>query len=204
MAVPQDALPAATIEKWTGLYKSVGRFAVPPGAMEAAANIVIPGPSLMEPRRGFTAPIGPGFWDAASNLGAYGPTVAFFAIPDPAPTTPSWVLFDSETGLATSIFREIGDQNLDPATLDAVGLQVPSVTTYRRFFTSNGNLYCNGLNFGVAVESVRPSTSSSYPGWTMAGMDKPIMTGGSSFVAGTFLNGPGETANGITYKNGAM
>jgi len=202
MATPQDALPAATVEKWTGLYKSVGRFAIPPGAMQDASNLVLPGPSLLTLRRGFESNSEAfGIRTDCLSMGFYGSLVCYIDSLGLSP--PGFLVADAETFVGWGIYRQKSDLGFDAAALNAVGFQVPASTSYRRFFTSNGNLYISGLGFGLGRVPL-PPTPTQNEGWSPAIMDKPVLVGGYSFVAGTFLPGSNITQNGVTYPNGSQ
>lgn len=201
MATPDGALPAATVEKWTGLYKSVGRFAIPPGALQAAENIVLPGPSLLTLRRGFETPGSLNAVHDATSLGFYGTMVCYITTVGLDP--PGFSFINNDTFVGWGVFRERSNLDFNGASLAAVGFQVPAATAYRRFFTANGNLYISGLSFGLGRVPLQP-TPDQNQGWSPAIMDKPVLIGGYSFVAGTFLPGSAVTQNGITYTNGSQ
>ena len=197
MATPQNELPAASLEKFTGLYKSVGRFAIPPGAMQEAENLVIPGGSLLTLRRGFEST--PSAYADCLSLGFYGALVCSIPTADLLP--PGFAINDGTTEWAC--LRDFSDFAFTPARLQAAGSSLPAMAPYREFLTSDGNVYVTGLNFGMAVSEL-PSTPTQQEGWAPAGTSTPTLTGGFSFVAGTAFPGATVTQNNIYYKNGSQ
>jgi hypothetical protein len=66
-APPPTGLPAASVTHWTGLYRSVDPFAIAPGAMAIADNVVVSDPSVLGPRRGFKGVTATADWAALGN-----------------------------------------------------------------------------------------------------------------------------------------
>lgn len=178
-------LPAASISKWTGLYRSVDPFAIASGPFEVADNVVVPGPSLLRPRRGFrgllTGPI--------ETLGDYAGAVMAYG----AGALRSVSL---GTNAASTITRGASDLSLPPALLSGYNGGT-KYQTKARFLGANGNFY-QSTNFGLARVASGTGT------WTPAGMQVPVPGVVWGTTTGTFLPALGSTVNGVSYPNGSQ
>ena len=197
------AMPAESVSKWTGLLRFVDPFAVAPGAMAVADNVVIPGPSLLQPRRGFRAGTSLSR-QFIRNLSFFGPDALLV---DDNTTTAHTVGVQDTSVLATSFPLGAAwaytDLDLTAGTLLPYGYSLPGMVPPSRFFPGNGNEYML-TNFGAIRFSSLPGVLASSPydlagAWPPASFSAGVITGTQ-----TLLPAKGATVNGVVYTNGSQ
>ncbi len=190
MADAPPGLPAVSILKWTGLFQSVDPFAIASGAMEIADNVVIPGPSLLQPRRGFDAVNAGVDWAAIGTFSGF--IMAMSAHDTPLGATDGLFWVDVGVGNYAEVTRAASTFFLQPALLSAYG-NGAAIQTKSHFFTANGNFY-ETTNFGLARVEKPKGT------WVPAGMDTPVVEDGSALATGTWFLTGHQVAYRYTYR----
>ncbi len=190
MADSPPGLPAVSILKWTGLFQSVDPFAIASGAMEIADNVVIPGPSLLQPRRGFDAVNAGVDWAAIGTFSGF--IMAMSAHDTPLGATDGLFWVDVGTDAYAEVTRAASTFFLPPALLSAYG-NGTATQTKSHFFTANGNFY-ETTNFGLARVEQPKGT------WKPAGMDTPIIPISFGLSGGSMLANNYECAYRFTYR----